>query len=61
MLVMMSQTTGELYSSIHRASDLIRIAEHMMTFDWSPALLELGDYLIGDAPHGIHHDVARDR
>ena len=44
-----------------QASDLIRAAEHVVTFDWSPALLELGDHLVGDAPHGIHHDVARDR
>jgi hypothetical protein len=36
-------------------------AEHVVTIDWSPALLELGDHLVGDAPHGIHHDVARDR
>ncbi len=25
------------------------------------ALLELGDHLVGEDPHGIHHDVARDR
>jgi len=61
MLVLMSQMSGELYSAIHRASDLIRTAEHVVTFDWSPASLELGDHLVGEDPHGIHHDVARDR
>ncbi len=61
MLVTMSQMSGELYSAIYQASDLIRAAAHVVTFDWSPALLELGDHLVGDAPNGIHHDVARDR
>jgi hypothetical protein len=57
----MSEMSGELYSAIHQASDLICAAEYVVTFDWPPALLELGDHLVGDAPHGIHHDVARDR
>jgi hypothetical protein len=61
MLVTMSQMSGELYSAIHQASDMIRAAEHVVLFDWSPALLELGDHLVGDAPNGIHHDFARDR
>ena len=61
MLVIKSETSGELYSAIHRESDLIRTAEHVVAFDWSPALLERGDHLVGDAPQGIHHDFARDR
>ena len=55
------EMSGVLYSAIHRASDLICTAEHVVTFDWSTTSLELGDYLVGDAPHGIHHDFARDR
>ena len=55
------EMSGVLYSASHRASDLICTAEHLVTFDWSTASLELGDYLVGDAPHGIHHDFARDR
>jgi len=27
----------------------------------APASLELGDHLLGENPHGLHHDVARDR
>jgi len=61
MMVIVCQMSGELCSSIRWASDLIRTAEHVVTVDWSPASLELGDHLVGEDPHGIHHDVARDR
>ena len=44
-----------------RIPRLGRTAEHLVTFDWSPALLERGYHLVGDAPYGIQHDVARDR
>ena len=61
MLVIVSEISGALYNAIYRASGLISNAEHVVTFDWSPTSLELGDHLLGDAPDGIHHDVARDR
>ena len=53
--------SGVLSSAIHRPSNLICTAEHVVTLDWSTTSLELGDYLVGDAAHGIHHDFARDR